>query len=189
MILYGVWTEWRKTVVRVRVDLNEVRLGDKPEVLVLYDFTERLAGLRRDYGRRLAPLRPQIREIERTLTLAKADAAGTAEKVRMVQEVLGQETDKAQQVFQDYKTSVSKLWLEEAGVLDQEFDDRRKIFLDEVEDRARALGLFYHPDEDEDLEQPEIAANEFRLALYRAPPSIKLPEQFGWIEKRLREWH
>jgi hypothetical protein len=189
MILYGVWTEWRKTVVRVRVDLNEVRLGDKPEVLVLYDFTERLAGLRRDYGRRLAPLRPQIREIERTLTLAKADAAGPAEKVRMVQEVLGQETDKAQQVFQDYKTSVSKLWLEEAGLLDQEFDDRRKTFLDEVEDRARSLGLFYHPEESEDLQQPEIAANEFRLALYRAPPSIKLPEQFGWIEKRLREWH
>ena len=189
MILYGVWTEWRKTVVRVRVDLNDVRLGDKPEVLLLYDFTERLAGLRRDYGRRLAPLRPQIREIERTLTLAKADAAGTAEKVRMVQEVLGQESDKAQQVFQDYKTSVSKLWLEEAGLLDQEFDDRRKTFLDEVEDRARALGLFYHPEESEDLQQPEIAANEFRLALYRAPPSIKLPEQFGWIEKRLREWH
>jgi hypothetical protein len=189
MILYGVWAEWRKTVVRVRVELNEVRLGDKPEVLVLYDFTERLAGLRRDYGRRLAPLRPQIREIERTLTLAKADAAGTAEKVRMVAEVLGQESSQAKQVFEDYRTSVSKLWLEEAGLLDQEFDERRKTFLDEVEDRARALGLFYHPEESEDLQQPEIAANEFRLALYRAPPSIKLPEQFGWIEKRLREWH
>ena len=189
MILYGAWTEWRKTVVRVRVELNEVRLGDKPEVLVLYDFTERLAGLRRDYGRRLAPLRPQIREIERTLTLAKADAAGTTEKIRMVEEVLGEETSKAQQVFEDYKTSVSKLWLEEAGLLDQEFDDKRRVFLDEVEDRARALGLFYHPDEDEDLQQPEIAANEFRLALYRAPPSIKLPEQFGWIEKRLKDWH
>ena len=49
-----------------------------------------------------------------------------------------QETAKAQQVFQDYKTSVSKLWLGEAGLLDQEFDDRRKTFLDEVEDRARA---------------------------------------------------
>lgn len=189
MILYGVWTEWRKTVVRVRVELNEVRLGDKPEVLVLYDFTERLAGLRRDYGRRLAPLRPQIREIERTLTLAKADAAGTSEKIRMVEEVLGQETSQAQQVFEDYKSSVSRLWLEEAGLLDQEFDDRRKTFLDQVEDRARALGLFYHPEESEDLQQPEIAANEFRLALYRAPPSIKLPEQFGWIEKRLKEWH
>ena len=189
MILYGAWTEWRKTVVRVRVELNEVRLGDKPEVLVLYDFTERLAGLRRDYGRRLAPLRPQIREIERTLTLAKADAAGTTEKIRMVEEVLGEETSKAQQVFQDYKTSVSRLWLEEAGLLDQEFDDKRRGFLDEVEDRARALGLFYHPDEDEDLTQPDIAANEFRLALYRAPPSIKLPEQLGWIEKRLKEWH
>ena len=189
MILYGVWTEWRKTVVRVRVDLNEVRLGDKPEVLVLYDFTERLAGLRRDYGRRLAPLRPQIREIERTLTLAKADAAGTSEKIRMVEEVLGQETNQAQKTFEDYKTSVSKLWLEEAGLLDKEFDDKRRGFLGEVEDRARALGLFYHPDEDEDLQQPEIAANEFRLALYRAPPSIRLPEQFGWIEKRLKEWH
>ena len=189
MLLYGVWTEWRKTVVRVRVELNEVRLGDKPEVLVLYDFTERLAGLRRDYGRRLAPLRPQIREIERTLTLAKADAAGTAEKVRMVEEVLGEETTQAKQVFEDYKTSVSRLWLEEAGLLDQEFDDMRKTFLDEVEDRARALGLFYHPEEDEDLDQPEIAANEFRLALYRAPPSIKLPEQFGWIEKKLKAWH
>ena len=189
MILYGVWTEWRKTVVRVRVELNEVRLGDKPEVLVLYDFTERLAGLRRDYGRRLAPLRPQIREIERTLTLAKADAAGTSEKIRMVEEVLGQESSKAQQVYEDYRTSVSKLWLEEAGLLDKEFDERRKGFLDEVEERARALGLFYHPEEDEDLQQPEIAANEFRLALYRAPPSIKLPEQFGWVEKKLREWH
>ena len=189
MLLYGLWTEWRKTVVRVRVELNEVRLGDKPEVLILYDFTERLAGLRRDYGRRLAPLRPQLREIERTLSLAKADAAGTSEKIRMVEEVLGQETSQAQKTFEDYKTSVSKLWLEEAGLLDKEFDDERREFLDEVEDRARALGLFYHPDEDEDLQQPEIAANEFRLALYRAPPSIKLPEQFGWIEKRLRGWH
>ena len=189
MILYGAWTEWRKTVVRVRVELNEVRLGDKPEVLVLYDFTERLAGLRRDYGRRLAPLRPQIREIERTLTLAKADAAGTAEKLRMVQEVLGQEANQAQKTYEDYRTSVSKLWLEEAGLLDNEFDEKRRGFLDEVEDRARALGLFYHPDEDKDLQQPEIAANEFRLALYRAPPSIKLPEQFGWVEKKLREWH
>ena len=35
MILYSVWTEWRKTVVRVRVELNEVRLGDKPEVVLL----------------------------------------------------------------------------------------------------------------------------------------------------------
>ena len=189
MVLYGVWTEWRKTVVRVRVELNEVRLGDKPEVLVLYDFTERLAGLRRDYGRRLAPLRPQIREIERTLSLAKADAAGTAEKVRMVEQALGEESGKAKQVFEDYKTSVSKLWLEEAGLLDKEFDERRKTFLDQVEDRARELGLFYHPDEDEDLQQPEISANEFRLALYRAPPSIKLPEQFGWIEAKLKGWH
>lgn len=189
MILYGVWTEWRKTVVRVRVELNEVRLGDKPEVLVLYDFSERLAGLRRDYGRRLAPLRPQIREIERTLTLAKADAAGTAEKVRMVEQVLGEESGKAKQVFEDYKTSVSRLWLEEAGLLDKEFDEKRRIFLQETEERARALGLFYHPDEDEDLQQPEIAANEFRLALYRAPPSIKLPEQFGWIEAKLKGWH
>lgn len=189
MILYGVWTEWRKTVVRVRVELNDIRLGDKPEVLVLYDFSERLAGLRRDYGRRLAPLRPQIREIERTLVLAKADAAGTAEKVRMVQAALGEESTQAKKVYEDYRTSVSKLWLEEAGLLDQEFDDRRKVFLDEVEDRGRALGLFYHPEEDQDLQQPEIAANEFRLALYRAPPSIKLPEQFGWIERKLKDWH
>ena len=189
MILAGGWMEWRKTVVRVRVELNEVRLGEKPEVLVLYDFSERLAGLRRDYGRRLAPLRPQIREIERTLTLAKADAAGTAEKVRMVEQALGEESTQAKQVFEDYKTSVSRLWLEEAGLLDKDFDEKRKLFLDEVENRARTLGLFYHPDEDEDLQQPEIAANEFRLALYRAPPSIRLPEQFGWIEAKLKNWH
>ena len=88
LVLYGVWVEWRKTVVRVKVSLDEIRLGDRPEVLVLYDFSERLAGLRRDYGRRLAPIRPQIRELERTLVLAKADAAGTSEKVRMVEGVL-----------------------------------------------------------------------------------------------------
>ena len=187
-VVYGVWTEWRKTAVRVRVELNEVRLGDKPEVLVLYDFTERLAGLRRDYGRRLAPVRPQIRELERTLVLAKADRAGTAEKTRMVEQVLNQETTKAKNVFEDYKTSVSKIWLEEAGLLDKEFDDARKKFLEEVEVRAREVGLFYHPEEDEDLQQPEIAANEYRLALYRAPPSIKMPDQFGWIEKKLGEW-
>ena len=187
-VIYGVWTEWRKTAVRVRVELNEVRLGDKPEVLVLYDFTERLAGLRRDYGRRLAPVRPQIRELERTLVLAKADRAGTAEKTRMVEQVLNQETTKAKTVFEDYKTSVSKIWLEEAGLLDKEFDDARKKFLEEVEVRAREVGLFYHPEEDEDLQQPEIAANEYRLALYRAPPSIKMPDQFGWIEKKLSEW-
>ncbi|NDE84840.1 MAG: hypothetical protein EB056_02225, partial [Verrucomicrobia bacterium] len=165
-----------------------MRLGDKPEVLVLYDFTERLAGLRRDYGRRLAPVRPQIRELERTLVLAKADRAGTAEKTRMVEQVLNQETTKAKTVFEDYKTSVSKIWLEEAGLLDKEFDDARKKFLEEVEVRAREVGLFYHPEEDEDLQQPEIAANEYRLALYRAPPSIKMPDQFGWIEKKLGEW-
>ena len=84
MILYGAWTEWRKTVVRVRVELNDIRLGDKPEVMVLYDFSERLAGLRRDYGRRLAPLRPQIREIERTLVLAKAARTRQAERGRLV---------------------------------------------------------------------------------------------------------
>jgi hypothetical protein len=121
--------------------------------------------------------------------LAKADAAGTAEKVRMVQAALGEESSQAKKVYEDYRTSVSKLWLEEAGLLDQQFDQKRKTFLDEIEDRARDLGLFYHPDEDEDLQQPEIAANEFRLALYRAPPSIKLPEQFGWIERKLKEWH
>ena len=189
MLLWGGWTEWRKTVVRVRVNLNEIRLGDRPEVLVLYDFSERLAGLRRDYGRRLAPIRPQIRELERTLVLAKADAAGTAEKTRMVEDVLHQETGKAKAVYDDYRTSVSKLWLEEAGSLDLEFDSYRKKFLGEVEVRAREVGLFYHPEEDEDLQQPEIAANEYRLALYRAPPSIKMPDQFGWIEKKLNEWH
>ena len=187
-VIYGAWTEWRKTVVRVRVELNEVRLGDKPEVLVLYDFTERLAGLRRDYGRRLAPIRPQIRELERTLILAKADRAGTAEKTRMVEQVLNKETAQAKTVFEDYKTSVSKLWIEEAGLLDKEYDDARKKFLEEVEVRAREVGLFYHPEEDADLQQPEIAANEYRLALYRAPPSIKMPDQFGWIEKKLSAW-
>ena len=176
-------------MVRVRVNLNEIRLGDRPEVLVLYDFSERLAGLRRDYGRRLAPIRPQIRELERTLVLAKADAAGTAEKTRMVEDVLHQETGKAKATYDDYRTSVSKLWLEEAGSLDLEFDSYRKKFLGEVEVRAREVGLFYHPEEDEDLQQPEIAANEYRLALYRAPPSIKMPDQFGWIEKKLSEWH
>ncbi|NCY22101.1 hypothetical protein EBX31_09115 [bacterium] len=187
-VMYGIWTEWRKTAVRVRVDLNDIRLGDKPEVLVLYDFTERLAGLRRDYGRRLAPIRPQIRELERTLVLAKADLAGTTEKTRMVEQVLNQEAGKAKTVFEDYKTSVSKLWLEEAGLLDKEFDDTRKKFLQEVEVRAREVGLFYHPEEDEDLQQPEIAANEYRLALYKAPPSIKMPDQFSWIEKKLGDW-
>lgn len=187
-VVFGVWTEWRKTAVRVRVELNDIRLGDKPEVLVLYDFTERLAGLRRDYGRRLAPIRPQIRELERTLVLAKADLAGTTEKTRMVQQVLNQEAGKAKTVFEDYKTSVSKIWLEEAGILDKEFDDTRKKFLQEVEVRAREVGLFYHPEEDEDLQQPEIAANEYRLALYKAPPSIKMPDQFSWIEKKLGDW-
>lgn len=187
-VIYGAWTEWRKTVVRVRVQLNDIRLGDKPEVLVLYDFTERLAGLRRDYGRRLAPIRPQIRELERTLVLAKADRAGTAEKTRMVEQVLNQETTKAKTVFEDYKTSVSKIWIEEAGLLDKEYDETRKKFLEEVEVRAREVGLFYHPEEDADLQQPEIAANEYRLALYRAPPSIKMPDQFGWIEKKLSAW-
>lgn len=188
LVLYGAWSEWRKTVVRVRVELNDIRLGDKPEVLVLYDFTERLAGLRRDYGRRLAPIRPQIRELERTLVLAKADQAGTAEKTRMVEQVLNQETTKTKAVFEDYKTSVSKIWIEEAGLLDKEFDEARKKFLEEVEVRAREVGLFYHPEEDADLQQPEIAANEYRLALYRAPPSIKMPDQFGWIEKKLSAW-
>jgi len=189
LVIYGGWVEWRKTVVRVRVDLDEIRLGDRPEVLVLYDFSERLAGLRRDYGRRLAPIRPQIRELERTLALAKADAAGTLEKVRMVESVVQEETTKAKSVYEDYRTSVSHLWLEEAGSLDLEFDTERKKFLGEVEVRAREVGLFYHPEEDEDLQQPEIAANEYRLALYRAPPSIKMPDQFGWIEKKLGEWH
>ena len=188
-VIYGGWVEWRKTVVRVRVDLDEIRLGDKPEVLVLYDFSERLAGLRRDYGRRLAPIRPQIRELERTLALAKADAAGTQEKVRMVESVVQEESTKAKTVYDDYRTSVSRLWLEEAGTLDLEFDAERKKFLEEVEVRARDVGLFYHPEEDEDLQQPEIAANEYRLALYRAPPSIKMPDQFGWIEKKLGDWH
>ncbi len=189
LMLYGGWVEWRKTVVRVRVSLDEIRLGDRPEVLVLYDFSERLAGLRRDYGRRLAPIRPQIRELERTLILAKADAAGTSEKVRMVESVLQEETTKAKGVYEDYRTSVSRLWLEEAGTLDLEFDAERKKFLEEVEIRAREVGLFYHPEEDEDLQQPEIAANEYRLALYRAPPSIKMPDQFGWIEQKLNQWH
>jgi len=189
LVVWSLWSEWRKTVVRVRVSLDAVRLGDKPEVLVLYDFSERLAGLRRDYGRRLAPIRPQIRELEKTLVLAKADAAGTSEKVRMVEEVLHQESSKAKTVYEDYRTSVSRLWLEEAGLLDKEFDDMRKKFLEEVEVRAREVGLFYHPEEDDDLQQPEIAANEYRLALYRAPPSIKMPDQFGWIEKKLNEWH
>jgi len=189
LLIYGLWSEWRKTVVRVKVSLDEIRLGDRPEVLVLYDFSERLAGLRRDYGRRLAPIRPQIRELEKTLVLAKADAAGTSEKVRMVEEVLQQDTTKAKAVYEDYRTSVSRLWLEEAGTLDLEFDTARKKFLEEVEVRAREVGLFYHPEEDEDLQQPEIAANEYRLALYRAPPSIKMPDQFGWIEKKLSEWH
>ena len=188
-VIYGGWVEWRKTVVRVRVDLDEIRLGDKPEVLVLYDFSERLAGLRRDYGRRLAPIRPQIRELERTLALAKADAAGTQEKVRMVESVVQEESTKAKTVYDDYRTSVSRLWLEEAGTLDLEFDAERKKFLEEVEVRAREVGLFYHPEEDEDLQQPEIAAKEYRLALYRAPPSIKMPDQFGWIEKKLGDWH
>jgi hypothetical protein len=188
-VIYGGWVEWRKTVVRVRVDLDEIRLGDKPEILVLYDFSERLAGLRRDYGRRLAPIRPQIRELERTLALAKADAAGTQEKVRMVESVVQEESTKAKTVYDDYRTSVSRLWLEEAGTLDLEFDAERKKFLEEVEVRAREVGLFYHPEEDEDLQQPEIAANEYRLALYRAPPSIKMPDQFGWIEKKLGDWH
>ena len=188
-VIYGGWVEWRKTVVRVRVDLDEIRLGDKPEVLVLYDFSERLAGLRRDYGRRLAPIRPQIRELERTLALAKADAAGTQEKVRMVESVVQEESTKAKTVYDDYRTSVSRLWLEEAGTLDLEFDAERKKCLEEVEVRAREVGLFYHPEEDEDLQQPEIAANEYRLALYRAPPSIKMPDQFGWIEKKLGDWH
>ena len=189
LVIYGLWSEWRKTVVRVRVSLDEIRLGDRPEVLVLYDFSERLAGLRRDYGRRLAPIRPQIRELEKTLVLAKADAAGTSEKVRMVEQVLQQDSTKAKAVYEDYRTSVSRLWLEEAGSLDLEFDTARKKFLEEVEVRAREVGLFYHPEEDADLQQPEIAANEYRLALYRAPPSIKMPDQFGWIEKKLSEWH
>jgi hypothetical protein len=189
LVVWSLWSEWRKTAVRVHVSLDAVRLGDKPEVLVLYDFSERLAGLRRDYGRRLAPIRPQIRELEKTLVLAKADAAGTSEKVRMVEEVLHQESSKAKTVYEDYRTSVSRLWLEEAGLLDKDFDDMRKKFLEEVEVRAREVGLFYHPEEDDDLQQPEIAANEYRLALYRAPPSIKMPDQFGWIEKKLNEWH
>ena len=189
LVIYGGWVEWRKTVVRVRVDLDEIRLGDRPEVLVLYDFSERLAGLRRDYGRRLAPIRPQIRELERTLALAKADAAGTLEKVRMVESVVQEDETKAKSVYEDYRTSVSRIWLEEAGSLDLEFDTERKKFLDEVSVRAREVGLFYHPEEDEDLQQPEIAANEYRLSLYRAPPSIKMPDQFGWIEKKLSEWH
>ena len=189
LVVWGLWSEWRKTAVRVRVSLDAVRLGDKPEVLVLYDFSERLAGLRRDYGRRLAPIRPQIRELEKTLVLAKADAAGTSEKVRMVQQVLEQDTTKEKAVYEDYRTSVSRLWLEEAGSLDLEFDAARKKFLEEVEVRAREVGLFYQTEEDTDLQQPEIAANEYRLALYRAPPSIKMPDQFGWIEKKLTDWH
>ena len=100
LVIYGLWSEWRKTVVRVRVSLDEIRLGDRPEVLVLYDFSERLAGLRRDYGRRLAPIRPQIRELEKTLVLAKADAAGTSEKVRMVEQVLQQDSTKAKAVYE-----------------------------------------------------------------------------------------
>jgi hypothetical protein len=189
LVVWSLWSEWRKTAVRVRVSLDAVRLGDKPEVLVLYDFSERLAGLRRDYGRRLAPIRPQIRELEKTLVLAKADAAGTSEKVRMVQQVLEQDTTKEKAVYEDYRTSVSRLWLEEAGSLDLEFDTARKKFLEEVEVRAREVGLFYQTEEDTDLQQPEIAANEYRLALYRAPPSIKMPDQFGWIEKKLTDWH
>jgi hypothetical protein len=123
------------------------------------------------------------------LVLAKADAAGTSEKVRMVQQVLEQDTTKEKAVYEDYRTSVSRLWLEEAGSLDLEFDAARKKFLEEVEVRAREVGLFYQTEEDTDLQQPEIAANEYRLALYRAPPSIKMPDQFGWIEKKLTDWH
>lgn len=114
---------------------------------------------------------------------SQGGCGGTQEKVRMVESVVQEESTKAKTVYDDYRTSVSRLWLEEAGTLDLEFDAERKKFLEEVEVRAREVGLFYHPEEDEDLQQPEIAANEYRLALYRAPPSIKMPDQFGWIEK------
>ena len=182
-VIYGGWVEWRKTVVRVRVDLDEIRLGDKPEVLVLYDFSERLAGLRRDYGRRLAPIRPQIRELERTLALAKADAAGTQEKVRMVESVVQEESTKAKTVYDDYRTSVSRLWLEEAGTLDLEFDAERKKFLEEVEVRAREVGLFYHPEEDEDLQQPEILPMSIVWLCIALHPASRCPISSGGLKK------
>ena len=73
--------------------------------------------------------------------------------------------------------------------MDDEFETKRLQFMEDVETKARSLGLFYHLEDDPSLQQPEVAANEFRLSLYRAPPNLNLSEQFGWMEKKLRGWH
>jgi hypothetical protein len=186
VIIAGVfiYLGMRETRFKVAVVTDTVQV--EPEAWIVYDFSDRIDFIRGDLERRKLPYAESIKEVDASLSAAKADLAGREARLRLLREALEQDQAEIPKIVEEQQAALREIWEKEGPRLDQEYENRKAAINKQIEDRARQIGIKF--ERNEELDAPEVSVNAFRLGLYNIPEGVDGVAERQWVEEILRQW-
>lgn len=186
IIVGAILTFFIMRETRLQVAINSGERTLQPEAFVVFDFTERIALLKKDLALRLEPLQASLDEAQGSLGSAQADLAGRVQSKKLLQDTIEQDEKKMSDVIQNTRDKLKSLWDEEFKKIDDGYEKSKAEFNKKIAERAQSLKL--QLTKNSELDVPEVTVNSFRLALYGAPKEIDVNAQRTWAEDLLKQW-
>ncbi|MDX6765172.1 MAG: hypothetical protein SFU85_00110 [Candidatus Methylacidiphilales bacterium] len=175
----------RETILDINVEPGQYQL--QPKAFVVFNFAGKTSMLKRDFLARQAPLLEQLDQQREQLASAKSDLASRQQRRDLLSESSDQLQKEIPQILERSQKELDQFWEKQGMALKEEYNSFRDSLHQEIQDRAKQLGLKYQ--KNLELDAIEVAANAFRLSLYNAPTGVAVDEQRKWSEALLKRWN
>jgi predicted nucleic acid-binding Zn-ribbon protein len=171
---------------RLTVDVAGGDIALNPEAHIVFNFAGKIHMLRRDYQNRQQPLIQQVEQQQLQLISARGDLAGRQQRKKLLDDALAQYQKEIPEILRQGQEALDRFWNQEGEALKAEYRNTLEALHKEIADKAQSLGIAYT--RNPELDAIEVAANAYRLALYNAPPGIKVDDERRWVETILARW-
>ncbi|MEO0453868.1 MAG: hypothetical protein AAFY98_06985 [Verrucomicrobiota bacterium] len=159
----------------------------EPRVQIVLNIAGKLEIIRQEYRKRLKPIDEEIAEFREYLADARADLAGSTQKLSLLEDALDQYQSDIPRYLEENEKKLNDLWENKSDTLEQKYENSRNEILTEIQSRSQSLGVDYQPNEV--IDAIPVAINAYRLALYGRSDVADIESERAWAESVLKAWN
>lgn len=157
------------------------------EAFLVRDFRNDLTALQEEIQLSRDPIRQSLQDKQTLVNRVKSDISAREERLHLLNQEIASAQGESAGIIDQAKKQGQAVWDEKGKQLDDEYNQKKKDFSKQIQDRAAALKLPLAAPAPE-YDSPEVWVNAFRLSLYDAPKTVKAVSEREWAEKLLEDW-
>jgi hypothetical protein len=171
----------------LNVQINPGDLEVTPQAILIYDFSERIKFIKKDYIRRKQPIEDRLDNAKFELERNQTELTRRLEEKAILDKHLQKDREALNAIITENEKKLDSIWSVEAKQINQRYEQKRLGTIKQVEERAKSLGLQYSPDKTLS-DSVQAALNAYRLALYQANDQVNVLKERQWINSLLDQW-